>query len=1094
MGGMNGGLAPQLLEKNQLAYAFNATVRGGLITHRPAITRRLTFAWPDPLVQEQVEQGLFQGSCVYRPDSGPSCLIASISGKQFQFSISGSVVTVTDISIADDPNGADTTQAWLWQSERFVIISDGINLPIFYDGSTSRRSDGPTQVLNTATAASSTVPPIGDVFDVTLTGSYTGPFNKPILFHGAYYMAVDNSTQYFATLVTKYDVGTGHDAGAEIVSQPSIAGYMTVQKQAAYNQPNLAANAVSLVITLASPYTGAIGSLLAITGDFDYGNGLTIIWRVTAKSGNTVTVRNNAAIFSPSGVIGYRYPVSTVVQVSGSIAPNVVVARLVNSLATTGPGTSQSVRIRDEYTGAAGAIVYIDGAQYAITAGATVNGSPTLNPITLKNLSDAEGETIVFGTGLPVQTVPELPACRMGAYGMGQNWVSLVDGLSFICSDISRGPSGTPAYDYRDAVLKTTEITFNGGSFAIPSSGSPITSMIFTAKMDESLGQGALQIGTATAIFSVNAPYDFSNPPPLNTPILPEVLKGRGPIGQNSTALVNSDVFFRSVDSIGSFIQARRDFTSWGNTGISDEVNERVLDSDDQSLLPFGSSITFDNRFITTCSPATSPNGVINRGSVVINLDPVSNLSGKADSVYDGLWSGTNTLQYLEGLFDGVSRAFAFGFNTDLLKIELYELLTSKSATKFDNSMVPIVWGFETAGLFNSDVKPESQLMRLINGEFSVDKVIGPVNFKVWYRFDNGCWTEWTEFAVCSSTSGDEQSYPRLGLGEPDATDCDRANNKPAREGYILQVKFEITGHCRFLKARFLGVTADSPEFAPPSCDTSPTCSTVTCVELPDLEAYSLQTGIVYNTTPIGVVVTCPEGAVCVPGNYPITIVYPPGEFVFPNPDTPVFFGIGCSGPVSGATMQEVIDQIAAQQAICDSVITPPPSSPPTSERSTVYLSALSSNGACLGEAYLASIIAVPTSGTVTFELTSGALPTGTSMSVDGNALTIVGTPSVVGYYTFVIKASLSSSVFAVKSYSITVAEIAEDSLPDGTDGVAYSQQLTVNGPQTGSEIWTVSEGELPPGLSLNSSTGEITGTPTLAGTYSFTICYTNAL
>jgi len=57
--------------------------------------------------------------------------------------------------------------------------------------------------------------------------------------------------------------------------------------------------------------------------------------------------------------------------------------------------------------------------------------------------------------------------------------------------------------------------------------------------------------------------------------------------------------------------------------------------------------------------------------------------------------------------------------------------------------------------------------------------------------------------------------------------------------------------------------------------------------------------------------------------------------------------------------------------------------------------------------------------------------------------------------------------------------------LPPGTECRAYSVQLTASG--TAPFTWTVASGTLPPGLSL-SSAGEITGTPTAAGTFHFTL------
>ena len=63
---------------------------------------------------------------------------------------------------------------------------------------------------------------------------------------------------------------------------------------------------------------------------------------------------------------------------------------------------------------------------------------------------------------------------------------------------------------------------------------------------------------------------------------------------------------------------------------------------------------------------------------------------------------------------------------------------------------------------------------------------------------------------------------------------------------------------------------------------------------------------------------------------------------------------------------------------------------------------------------------------------------------------------------------------------------ITTQTLPNGGIGTAYSASVAANGiaPYT----FAVASGTLPPGLSLNPLTGQITGTPTTAGTYSFTV------
>jgi uncharacterized repeat protein (TIGR01451 family) len=62
---------------------------------------------------------------------------------------------------------------------------------------------------------------------------------------------------------------------------------------------------------------------------------------------------------------------------------------------------------------------------------------------------------------------------------------------------------------------------------------------------------------------------------------------------------------------------------------------------------------------------------------------------------------------------------------------------------------------------------------------------------------------------------------------------------------------------------------------------------------------------------------------------------------------------------------------------------------------------------------------------------------------------------------------------------------------PSGEAAVAYSDQLTVTG-GTSPFTWSVSAGTLPSGVTLNASTGLLSGTPATAGTYSFTVKVTD--
>ena len=76
---------------------------------------------------------------------------------------------------------------------------------------------------------------------------------------------------------------------------------------------------------------------------------------------------------------------------------------------------------------------------------------------------------------------------------------------------------------------------------------------------------------------------------------------------------------------------------------------------------------------------------------------------------------------------------------------------------------------------------------------------------------------------------------------------------------------------------------------------------------------------------------------------------------------------------------------------------------------------------------------------------------------------------------------------FASSSHSVTITTAT---LPDGKVGEAYSQTLIATG--TTPITWSII-GALPDGLSLNKDTGKISGTPTAAGSSTFTVKATNS-
>ncbi len=145
--------------------------------------------------------------------------------------------------------------------------------------------------------------------------------------------------------------------------------------------------------------------------------------------------------------------------------------------------------------------------------------------------------------------------------------------------------------------------------------------------------------------------------------------------------------------------------------------------------------------------------------------------------------------------------------------------------------------------------------------------------------------------------------------------------------------------------------------------------------------------------------------------------------------------------------------------------------------------------GGTSGSAYSQTITATGGNGTYTFAISAGSLPAGLTLNASSGALT--GTPTAAGTSSFTVRATDGNGASATRAYTVAIAAapivVNPASLPSGTVGSAYSQTVSATG-GSGGFSYSLSAGALPAGLTLNASSGVISGTPTTAGASSFTV------
>jgi hypothetical protein len=128
------------------------------------------------------------------------------------------------------------------------------------------------------------------------------------------------------------------------------------------------------------------------------------------------------------------------------------------------------------------------------------------------------------------------------------------------------------------------------------------------------------------------------------------------------------------------------------------------------------------------------------------------------------------------------------------------------------------------------------------------------------------------------------------------------------------------------------------------------------------------------------------------------------------------------------------------------------------------------------------------------WSVTAGSLPNGLTLQVPTGAL--AGTPTVTGVFTFTVTVTDANSVTAQKQFTLSIGTgitfATPASLPSAVAGASYSFTMLASGGQP-PYSWSITQGALPGGLSLNAASGLIGGTPAAPGTFNFTVQVSDA-
>ncbi len=158
----------------------------------------------------------------------------------------------------------------------------------------------------------------------------------------------------------------------------------------------------------------------------------------------------------------------------------------------------------------------------------------------------------------------------------------------------------------------------------------------------------------------------------------------------------------------------------------------------------------------------------------------------------------------------------------------------------------------------------------------------------------------------------------------------------------------------------------------------------------------------------------------------------------------------------------------------------------------TIVLAPLSLANGTAAIPYTQTITATGAVAPFTFAVSSGSLPAGLALSNTG---TLSGTPTEVGSFNFTIAAADANGQSGSRGYTLNIAAPALALTPaSGTFNVAYdgsaSQAVTASG-GNGPYSYAVS-GSLPSGITLDTTTGVLSGRTIAVGNYNFTVTATD--
>jgi len=160
-GGIDSGVMPSEVDKNQVAFAVNASFRQSYVSPRPGFVQKnfgicvTVTADNDRITADQTDvtadgwsevcygptsiSGVFQCALPYISDNGRTFILLLVAGQVWLYDTAQN--QVQNLSTSNDLKNPDNIlDGWMVQAENFAVIQDGFSRPLIFNGSSLRRA------------------------------------------------------------------------------------------------------------------------------------------------------------------------------------------------------------------------------------------------------------------------------------------------------------------------------------------------------------------------------------------------------------------------------------------------------------------------------------------------------------------------------------------------------------------------------------------------------------------------------------------------------------------------------------------------------------------------------------------------------------------------------------------------------------------------------------------------------------------------------------------------------------------------------------------------------------------------------------------